>query len=893
MNDTTNPKNNPDGKTLTLSAKPAGTLSLKRPDATGAGAPGAAVPPGGRVKQSFSGGVTKSVAVEVKRRRVLKPGETAAPATAAAATPAAPAPAATSPTAMPVSPAAASAAKAGSNVDNRRLEALKNINNEPPKSRFAFTVADAQAQAQAERDAARDANAASPEPRRPLTPEELRARELAEMEAIEREEQARKQAENQRLEANRPAGTTTGTATSRPAPGANALAQAGRALGIPGLRREDEDDRNAAAARAGKSTRGRGDDRRRDGRITLTQALSGEPEIERGRSVASFKRAREKEKRHMMQEAREKISREVILPEFITVGDLANRMAERAGDVIKALMKMGMMVTLTQSIDADTAELIATELGHTVKRVSDSSVEEGLLGEDDAAGSLLPRPPVVTIMGHVDHGKTSLLDAIRQTDVVAGEAGGITQHIGAYQITTPAGQKITFIDTPGHAAFSEMRARGANTTDIVVLVVAANDGIMPQTIEAISHAKAAKVPIIVAINKIDLPDANPQRVKEMLLSHEIVVEDMGGDVIAVEVSAKQKKNLDKLEEAILLQAEVMELKANPNRSAVGVVLESKMEQGRGSVATVLVQKGTLKVGDIFVTGEEVGRVRALNNDHAKRIKEALPGMPVEVIGLNGTPNAGDDFVVVTDEGKARDVTEFRARKKREAENARSGKSSIEQMLQQIKIGDKRELAVIIKGDVHGSVEAINAALHKLVEENAEVGLRTLHMGVGAINESDISLAKATRALVIGFNVRANPQARELARRDNLDLRYYSVIYNAIDDVKSMLSGLLSPVQKEAISGYAEIRQVFDLSKAGKIAGCMVTEGKIKRGSKVRLLRDNVVVHEGVLKSLKRGKDDAREVQSGFECGMAFENYDDIRAGDMIEAFDIEETAASL
>jgi translation initiation factor IF-2 len=872
MNDTSKPKNDKaDGKTLTLSAKPASTLSLKRPEAAAGAAP-AGGGSGSRVKQSFSGGVTKSVAVEVKRRRVTKPGETTAPV----------APAVTSNTATPA-PASSSTA---SNVDSRRLEALKNINNEPPKSRFAFTVAETEAQRQAEREAEnKEAEKTAAEVRRPLTPEELRQRELAEMQEIETDEKNRRDAENKRLDSARPATTST-TATTNASP----AAAAALSRVLPG-RREEEDDRNAN--RNNKASRGRGDDRRRDGRITLTQALSGEPEIERGRSVASFKRAREKEKRNMMQEQREKISREVVLPEFITVGDLANRMAERAGDVIKALMKMGMMVTVTQSIDADTAELIANELGHTVKRVSESSVEEGLQGSEDETSSLIARPPVVTIMGHVDHGKTSLLDAFRRTDVVAGEAGGITQHIGAYQITSASGQKITFIDTPGHAAFSEMRARGANTTDIVILVVAANDGIMPQTVEALSHAKAAGVPIIVAINKIDLPDANPQRVKEMLLSHEIVVEEMGGDVMAIEVSAKKKLNLDKLEEAILLQSEVMELKSNPNRDAIGVVLEAKMEQGRGSVATILVQKGTLKVGDIFVTGTEVGRVRALVSDHGKRIKEATPGMPVEVLGLNGTPNAGDDFVVVGDEAKARDVAEYRARKKRDAAAARANKSSIEDMLSQIQAGDKRELAVIIKGDVHGSVEAINAALHKLVEENTEVGLRTLHIGVGAINESDISLAKATNALIIGFNVRANPQARDLARRDSIDLRYYSVIYNAIDDVKALLTGLLSPLQKEAISGYAEIRQVFDLTKAGKIAGCMVTEGKIKRGSKVRLLRDSVVIHEGTLKSLKRGKDDAREVQSGFECGVAFDNYDDMRAGDMIEAFDIEETAAVL
>ncbi len=816
------------------SAAGRGTLGLKRP-----------VEGGSRVKQSFSGGVTKSVAVEVSRRRVLKPGETDAAAP------------------QPIL----------SDNESRRFEALKNSAKEPPKRTLAFTPETVIAAEKAKKEAAEQ------ELRRTLTPEELRARELAELNAIEAEETAKKKEKENRFNPETPARTTTATQPSG-FRGANLL---------PKARVDTEEERR-------RNSRGKGgDDRRGGARMTVTQALTGDPEIERGRSVASFRRKQEKDRRHAHQEVREKVLREVILPEFITVQELAARMAERSGDVVKSLMKMGMMVTVTQSIDADTAELIATEMGHTVKRVSESDVETGMQGETDTAETLLPRPPVVTIMGHVDHGKTSLLDAIRQTDVVKDEAGGITQHIGAYQITTPSKQKITFIDTPGHAAFTEMRARGANTTDIVVLVVAADDGIMPQTVEALSHAKAANVPIIVAINKVDLPNANVRKVVEGLLQHNLVVEALGGEVIAVEVSAKKKIGLDKLEEAILLQAEIMELKANPNKTAQGTVLESRLEQGLGPVASVLVQSGTLKVGDIFVSGTEWGRVRALMDDRGHRVKSAIPGMPIEVIGSSSSPQAGDDFIVVPDENKAREVAEYRARKKREAEAVRAAKAQggIENMFALLQKDAKRELAVIIKGDVFGSVEAINGALAKIAEDNTEVGVRSIHMGVGAINESDITLATATKALVMGFNVRANPQARDLAKRDGIDIRYYSIIYNAIDDVKAILTGMLSPVKKENIIGYAEIREVFDLTKAGKVAGCYVTEGKIKRGGKVRLLRDSVVIHEGTLKTLKRIKDDVREVASGFECGAAFENFDDMKKGDMIECIEIEETAAVL
>ncbi|HCS22991.1 MAG TPA: translation initiation factor IF-2, partial [Rhodospirillaceae bacterium] len=581
------------------------------------------------------------------------------------------------------------------------------------------------------------------------------------------------------------------------------------------------------------------------------------------------------------------------IPEVITVSELANRMTERVGDVVKKLMGMGIMATATQTIDADTAELIVHEFGHSLKRVSESDVESDILGEEDSDAELIHRPPVVTIMGHVDHGKTSLLDAIRQADVAAHESGGITQHIGAYQITTNTNKKITFIDTPGHAAFTEMRARGADVTDIVVLVVAADDSVMPQTVEAISHAKAAGKPMIVAINKCDLPTANPQKVRTELLQYEVVTEDMGGDTQYVEVSAKTKKGLDTLEESILLQAEVLNLRANPKRTGIGAVIEARMEQGKGSVATVLVQKGTLKQGDVFVTGTEWGRVRALYNDRGQHVKTAQPGQPIEVLGLNGTPDAGDDFVVVTDEAKAREISEFRLRRKRALHAAKSKGRAIDQMIQDIQSGTAKSLPVIIKGDVHGSIEAIAGALNKLTEENNEVKVSVMHSGVGAITESDITLANASGALIIGFNVRANPQARDLAKRDGVEIRYYSIIYEVIDEVKALLTGLLSPELKEKFIGYAEIRQVFNVTKYGKIAGCFVTEGLVRHGAKVRLLRDNVVIHEGTLKTLRRFKDEVKEVQKGYECGMAFDNYEDIKEGDVIEAFEIESSARTL
>lgn len=625
-------------------------------------------------------------------------------------------------------------------------------------------------------------------------------------------------------------------------------------------------------------------------RTSITRALSGEGD-ERSRSLASIRRAKQKHKNSHQQLEQVKIIRDVIIPEVITVSELANRMAVRGGEVVKTLMKLGMMVTINQAIDADTAELVCSEFGHKFKRVSESDIEIGLRGEEDLAENLVSRAPVVTVMGHVDHGKTSLLDALRKTDIVSGEAGGITQHIGAYQVQMASGKKITFIDTPGHAAFTEMRARGANVTDIVVLVVAADDGIMEQTIEAINHAKAAGVPMIVAINKIDKPEANADRVRSELLQHGVVLEEFGGDVMSVEVSAKKQQGLDKLEETILLQSEILDLKANASRIAEGVVIEAQVDRGRGTVATVLIQRGTLKVGNIFVAGSEWGRVRALFSDHGQKITEATPSVPVVVVGFNGVPSAGDEFFVVETEARAREVAEFRQRRERETRAAASARGTMEQIMNRIAAGEAKELGVVIKSDVQGSLEAIMTSIAKLGTD--EVIVRVLHGAVGGINESDVTLARASNGIVFGFNVRANPQARDLARRDAVDIRYYSIIYDVIDDVKGLMGGLLAPTLREHYLGMAEIRDVFNITKVGKIAGCYVTEGTVKRGSKVRLLRDNVVIHEGELKTLKRFKDEVKEVKESYECGMAFENYTDIRQGDIIECFEIESIARQL
>ena len=632
---------------------------------------------------------------------------------------------------------------------------------------------------------------------------------------------------------------------------------------------------------------------RRPGKITITEALDGGDRT-RQRSLASVRRAREREKARMRAtEAQPKVKqvREVTIPDAITVQELSNRMAERGADVIKELMKLGIMATVTQTIDAETAELVVLELGHKPNRVSEADVDITTNDDVDDPSTLKPRPPVVTVMGHVDHGKTSILDAIRKSDVATGESGGITQHIGAYQVKSAAGNTITFIDTPGHEAFTEMRVRGANITDIVVLVVAADDGVMPQTVEAVDHARAAECPVIIAVNKCDKPEADPQRVRNDLLGHDIITEEFGGDVLAVDVSAKTGDGLDKLEEAIMLQAELMELKANPDRDAEGAVIEAKVERGRGSVASLLVIRGTLRVGDIFVVGSETGRVRAMVDDHGRSVKTAGPGDAVEVLGLNGTPLAGDRLTVVESEARSREVADYRQRSQRSKDSSAAGRGSVEQMLSAIAAGEAEELPVVLKTDVHGSLEAIRTAIDKLATDQVKV--RLLSSGVGAISESDITLAAASSSLMLAFNVRANAQAREQAKRDNVEIRYHSIIYELLDEVKSAMSGLLSPDRKEEFIGYAEIREVFNITKVGKIAGCMVTEGVIKRGCSVRLLRDSVVVHEGTLKTLKHFKDEVKEVRDGQECGMAFENYEDIAVGDQIECFEVTEVARTI
>ncbi len=835
----------------------------------------------GQVRQSFSHGRSKAVTVEVKRSRTFERGTsgrmtevTEAAAEAEAALTEAPAAPAPQPEVEEKPARRLSAEERAS-----RARALE-IAREEEAARKVREAEEAKERAeQAKRDAADRARREA---------EEAEARKLA-------AESAPEQAAEVAAEA--PAGAQAEAPAAPRAPAKERARPAAKTAGAA----EESDEESPARAKARKGApvapkappRSRGEPRRRAGKLTINQALDGQEG--RQRSLAAMKRQREKQMRaaggQQPHQPPQKVVREVVIPEVLTVQELANRMAARGAEVVKSLMKMGVMVTINQSIDADTAELVVEEFGHKSKRVAAADVEIGMRGADDRPEELQQRPPVVTIMGHVDHGKTSLLDALRETDVVAGEAGGITQHIGAYQVRLPSDARITFIDTPGHAAFTEMRLRGATVTDIVVLVVAADDGIKEQTVEAINHAKAAQVPIIVAINKIDKPGADPARVKQELLQHELITEDLGGDILAIEVSATQKTNLDKLEEAILLQAELLELRANPHRPAEGVIIEAKLERGRGSVATVLVQRGTLKVGDIFVAGGEWGRVRALVNERDEQVEEAGPATPVEVLGLNGTPLAGDDFTVMENEGRAREIAEYRQRSRRETEIASTGRGTLEEMMSRIKEGEVSEFPVVVKSDVHGSMEAIVNSLNKLSTD--EVKARVLHSGVGGINESDVTLANATGAMIIAFNVRANPQARQMARRDNVDIRYYSIIYNVVDDVKAAMSGLLAPKQQENFLGYAEIREVFTNSKVGKVAGCMVTEGLVKRGAKVRLLRDNVVIHDGTLKTLRRFKDEVREVKDGYECGMAFENYTDIQVGDQIECYEIEEVAREL
>ncbi|WP_460449927.1 translation initiation factor IF-2 [Alsobacter sp. SYSU BS001988] len=749
---------------------------------------------------------------------------------------------------------------------------------------------------------------------------EREAREKIEREAAEarkREEEARHRREEEvrrktEDEAKRRLGEEPRPAAARPAEGG---AQAGAPVRRPGspaaptpsspgaARRvqAEEEETKRIIRRPGmpmkiitppKPERAKTGDEKRRGRLTVTAATGGEEE--RMRSVAAFRRRVQRLKGNAAAEPKEKIAREVTIPETITIQELANRMTERGVDVIRYLMKQGQLHKITDVIDADTAQLIAEEFGHTVKRVADSDVEEGLFDAPDADETLEGRPPVVTIMGHVDHGKTSLLDAIRHANVASGEAGGITQHIGAYQVVSPLGSKITFIDTPGHAAFTAMRARGAKVTDIVVLVVAADDGVMPQTIEAINHAKAAKVPMIVAINKIDKPDAKPERVRSELLQYEVQVESMGGDTLEVEVSATKKINLDKLLEAIALQSEVLDIRANPARPAEGSVIEAKLDRGRGPVATVLVQRGTLKTGDIVVAGSEWGRVRALVSDQGVQVSQAGPSVPVEILGFNGAPEAGDRVAVVDNEARAREVTEYRQHQRRERAAARAGnaRGSLADMMSNLKsAAGRKEFPLVVKGDVQGSVEAIAGSLEKV--GNDEVAARIIHAGAGGINESDITLAEASGAVVLGFNVRANKEAREAAERSGVEIRYYNIIYDLVDDIKQAMSGLLPPTLREERLGEARILQVFAVSKIGKVAGCLVQDGRVERGASVRLIRDNVVIHEGKLSTLKRFKDEVKEVPSGQECGMAFENYQDMRVGDVIECYRVEEVRRSL
>ena len=846
-----------------LSVTPSKTLSLK----------GRGVEQG-VVRQSFSHGRTKAVVVEKVKSRIptRAKADAATPATAGKR-PAAPK-AATAPPTMTTQTTPPPAAKPTGGM------VLRSLTEEEQKARV-HALNDARLREAEQRKIAEEEAFV----RTMREAAERTEREAAEARKVD-EERRRKHDLETKLKAEQEAKKRFGedaVLTARPS-------------ARPALEPDEEDvprtRRGPGAARpapAPKPTRSGAQKNR--GRLTVVTALSADEERER--SVAAFRRRVQRLKGHAADEPKEKLVREVIIPETITIQELANRMAERSVDVIKLLMKQGHMAQINDVIDADTAQLLAEELGHTVKRVAESDVEEGLFDVADDPSSLAPRPPVVTVMGHVDHGKTSLLDAIRSTDVAAGEAGGITQHIGAYQVTAPSGNKITFIDTPGHAAFSAMRARGARVTDIVVLVVAADDGVMPQTVEAINHAKAAKVPMIVAINKIDRPDAKPERVRTELLQHEVQVETLGGEVLDVEVSATKKLNIDRLLETIGLQSEILDLKANPNRAAEGTVIEAKLDRGRGPVATVLVQRGTLRGGDLVVAGAEWGRVRALVSDTGMPVEAAGPSTPVEVLGFNGTPEAGDRLAVVQSEARAREVTAYRARQRRDKMAARATgmRGSLEQMMSQLKTAGRKDLALIIKADVQGSLEAVIGAIEKLATD--EVGARVIHSGVGGITESDVTLAEASGVPILGFNVRAHKEAREAAERVGIELRYYNVIYDLVDDVKKAMSGLLAPTVRETMLGNATILEIFKVSKVGNVAGCRVTDGVVERGANVRLIRDSVVVHEGKLSQLKRFKDDAREVIAGQECGMAFENYQDMKAGDVIECYRVETVQRTL
>jgi translation initiation factor IF-2 len=899
--------NDQDGGKSRLSLRPAGRLELGRTvDA-------------GSVRQSFSHGRSKVVQVEVRKKRAPGPTPGAAPGAPVARSPGAPG--GGTPAPKPLAPAAKPAPGAGRALTQteqaarqRALEQLARDNaRRDAERREQEKISILSAAEEARRREEEDRKAAEEQARQA----ELDARAAE----VERREAAARAAEQVRtgvsgpagaepVEARAPAGQPSAPAAQPASPQPAARAPAARPAPAtpgaatetlrlrPGTGRPEDEDESRVVRRPGAlpprkpavvAPKKGVDDRRRSGRIDVQAAIEGEDE--KVRSLASVRRQRDRERRQAeldrLRSDQVKVVREVILPEQITVQELANRMAARTPEVIKALMKMGVMATITQSLDADTAELVVQEFGHRPRRVSEADVEIGLEGQADTDTDLVMRPPVVTIMGHVDHGKTSLLDALRATDVAAGEAGGITQHIGAYQVQLAAGDRITFIDTPGHEAFTAMRARGASVTDIVVLVVAADDGVMPQTIEAIRHAKAANAPLIVAINKMDKPDANPDRVRQELLSHEVVVEAMGGETQDVEVSALKKTGLDMLEEAILLQSEILDLRANPNRTAEGTVIESRLDRGRGPVGTVLVQRGTLKQGDIVVAGAEWGRVRAMLGDKGKQLTEAGPSSPVELLGLSGAPSAGEAFVVVENEGRAREITEFRERRLREkaAGAAAGARGTLDQMLARIQAGEQKEVAVLIKADVQGSAEAIQATVLKLAHE--EVKVRVLLSGVGQITESDIQLAKASGAILIAFNVRATSQAREMAQRDGVDIRYFSIIYEVADDIEKVVKGKIAPKARENFLGYAEVRKIFNITKTGKVAGCYITEGLVKRGAGVRVLRENVVIHSGELSQLKRFKDDVREVARGYECGLSFANFHDLQEGDVVECFEVE------
>ena len=814
------------------------TLSLKRTVESG------------QVRQSFSHGRSKSVLVEKRRKRIVKPGQEGAEALQDAEVPAAEAqPTAEAPSdkpSMPSMPDGLSKAE-----QEKRLAAVAE----------AKTRAVEEAK-QAEIDAKRHAEEAA-----------RRSEERAQVEA----EEARRQQEQSKKAKPKSAGEA-------------AVPDADRSL-KPATRRAGDDDKKRAEEKKRPASEKRdGERRRRAGKLTINDALNDE---ERVRSLASMRRRREREKRQASSsDSGEKVSRMVQLPDTITIQELANRMAERAVDVIKVLMQQGVMAQINDVIDADTAQIVAEDLGHKVRRVSESDVEDAIVTADDEDADKAPRPPVVTVMGHVDHGKTSLLDALRKAKVADGEAGGITQHIGAYQTETKSGELVTFIDTPGHAAFTAMRARGARVTDIVILVVAGDDGVMPQTIEAVNHAKAAEAPMIVAINKMDKPEADATRVKNELLGQEVISEDMGGDTQMIEVSAQTGDGLDDLLEAVTLQAELMELKAMSARDAEGIVIEARLDKGRGAVATVLVQRGTLNVGDIFVVGQESGRVRALVNDRGESVESAGPATPVEVLGAGGAPGAGELLTVVENEARAREVADYRARKAREqATMAGPRAASLDQIMNQLQSAEKSEMALLVKGDVQGSVEAITQAAQKL--GNDEVSARVVHNGVGGITESDITLASASNAVVMGFNVRANGQARQAAEAAGIEIRYYNVIYDLVDDLKAAMAGMLSPELRETALGKAKVLEVFAVGKGDKAAGCLIEEGMVRRGAKVRLIRDDIVIHEGELSSLRRFKDEVKEVPSGQECGMAFENYADLKADDIIECYEVEEVARTL